>query len=256
MHLRRGPFDIESVPVADLSPPQHNEIWTLAERFTDTTRDAFEASVAEKKIFVLIRRRTDGVLVGMGGIDFYQVEFRGERRQVLYSGNLLFEEGVRGFSLVQEIGFLYYLRLKARHPVTKTYLFYDTFSYKSYLMLPRNFAEFWPRYDRETPEDVLAFLDVLGSSRYGQRWDRQRGLCVSGGRRLREGVATIHESMLADPHIRYFQSRNPGYDRGDMLAVIIPLDVANWLSVARNAWRRRGRRGAGRPSVDPNGVPS
>ncbi len=242
MRFTRGRFRIEAIAVPRLTRSQRDEIWSLAERFTDTTQETFDTSIDEKKVFVLIRDRTNGALVGIGGIDFYPVEFRGERRQVLYSGNLIFEEGVRGFSLVQEIGFLYYLRLKLLHPFSPTYLFYDTFSYKTYLMLPRNFGEYWPRYDRETPEDVLAFLDVLGRARYGSRWDADRGICVGASRRLREGVATIDSTMLSDPHIRYYQSRNPEYHRGDMLAVLIPLNASNWLSVATNAWRRARRR--------------
>jgi hypothetical protein len=241
-----SPFEVTQQPVGALQPGDWDELWGFAERFTDTTREVFEASVREKKVFVFIRERATRRLVGIGGIDLYAVEWQGERRWVIYAGNTVFEEGVRGFSIVQQVGFQTYLKARLRHPLEQVFLFFDTYSFKSYLMLPRNFAEYWPRHDQATPPHVLAFQDHLGRLRYGDRWDAARGLCTRGNRKLKPWVARITEDERQDPHIAYYAARNPGYAEGDMLAVLVPLHARNWVQALRSVARRARRRPAAR----------
>ena len=140
---------------------------------------------------------------------------------------------------MRRIGLRSFLHARVRHPRRPIYLFYDPYSYKSYLMLPRNFAEFWPRRDRPLPTGVAAFMDDLGRRRYGERWDAERRLCRRGDRKLKPGVATASaDDLAADPDIRFYVASNPGYVEGDMLAVLVRLHAANWLAVLRNAFRR------------------
>jgi hypothetical protein len=73
-------FQVTTQPVPGLTPLQREELWQFAERFTDTTREVFEASVREKKFFVFIRERAAQRLVAIGGIDVYPAAWRGERR--------------------------------------------------------------------------------------------------------------------------------------------------------------------------------
>lgn len=219
--------------VSGLDETEWGELWRFAEAYTVGSETAFRASLRSKKFVVRLRRA--GKLVGCGGVDVYPVEHEGQRILVLYSGNLIFEPNLRGQSLVQREGFRVYLETRLRHPRTPIWLFYDTFSYKSYLMLPNNFRTFWPRHDRPTPPAIAALLDRLGQHRYGEDWNAARGLCRRGERRLKEGVASVDPAMLSHPHIRYFVERNPGYAEGDMLAVLVPLTAGNWLSVLGRA---------------------
>lgn len=236
---------IERLPVAALSRAHWDEAWAFAERFTDTRRETFEASMREKTEAFFLRDAQSRRLVGMGSVDVYTVEHAGERRIVIYAGNTMFEPEVRGASLVRRIGLRCFLRARLRHPLRPVYLFFDTYSYKSYLMLPRNFDEFWPRRDRPMPADIAAFVDELGRRRYGERWDAERRLCRPAGRKLKSWVATASERDLADPDIRFYVASNPGYTEGDMLAVLVPLHLRNWLEVLRNALRRlRGAQSA------------
>lgn len=243
--------------VADLSPSLWDEVWEFASRFNEGSRQAFEASLRAKRFLVTLRERPSKRLIGIGAIDVYP--FDGPRADahgrpgrciVIYTGNLAFEPGLRGFSLVQRIGFKCYLEARLRHPLTPVWLFYDTFSYKSYLMLANNFGTYWPRFDRETPPDVLDFIDRLGQHRYAAGWDVTRGLCRGGERRLRSGVADVTPDLLDNPFIRYFAARNPGYANGDMLAVVAPLNVSNWQAVWRRFWQRKKRNASPDLKVD------
>lgn len=231
---------IQRRPVAQLSPSEWDTLWRFAQDYTEGSEEAFRRSLQSKRYVVLIEK--DARLAGLGAVDIYPISHQGSTIYIIYSGNLLFAPGLRGQSIVQREGFRAYLETKLRHPLSQVWLFYDTFSYKTYLMLPNNFEEYWPRYDRPTPPDILDLLDRLGAHRYGPDWDPERGICRRGQRRLKEGVASISPELRAEnPHVRFFYERNPGYDQGDMLAVLIPLGARNWLQVLRRALQRARR---------------
>ncbi len=233
--------------VESLTADLWTEVWELAERYTEGTREVFEASVRAKKYLVSLRDGGSGRLVGICTVDVYpfdgpMTQGRSRRCIIIYTGNVIFEPGLRGFSMVQRIGFQCYLEARVRQPLTPVWLFYDTFSYKSYLMLANNFGTFWPRFDKPQPPEVDELFDRLGRHRYGAGWDVERGLCRGGERRLKQGVADVTEDLLTNPHVRYFAERNPGYAKGDMLAVLAPLSASNWWAVLRRAVQRRRRK--------------
>jgi len=240
-------LNVERHTVATMSATVWDDAWALATRYNAGTRAAFEASVRAKKYLVTIRDAAP-TLIGMGTIDVYPFEQvpavankKPQRCIIIYTGNMVFEPSVRGSSLIQRVGFRCYLEARLRHPLTPIWLFYDTFSFKSYLMLVNNFSACWPRHDLPTSPAIVDFINRLGQHRYGAGWDAPRGIAMRGERRLREGVADITPDLLENPHVRYFQERNPGYSDGDMLAVLAPLRASNWLAVLKRARLRKQR---------------
>ncbi|HEY6124422.1 MAG TPA: hypothetical protein VIV63_07205, partial [Steroidobacteraceae bacterium] len=121
---------------------------------------------------------------------------------------------------------------------------FDTFSYKSYLLLPRNFREFWPRHDVPTPEPRAALINQLATETYGQDWNPERGVVVrSGQKRMRATAAPLVLGPGADPALEFFSRANPGHADGDMLVCLCPLTLSNWISVGRKALERLHRPG-------------
>lgn len=239
----QGALDIATVPVARLSSPEWDEVWALAQEFMDTTREVFEGSLRSKDACVLIRDRVTRALLGIGGIAVHEARHEGRAQRLIFVGNTFFRDGLRGQSLIQRLGFETFLRTRLKHPLDDIWLCFDTYSYKSYLMLPRNFVTFWPRRDQPTPSWVQELLESFARVHYGGAWDPERGI-VRGDprRRLREGVASVDEALLTDPDIRFFVEKNPGYARGDQLPVLVPLNASNWMAVAGNAVRRARQR--------------
>ncbi|HEX5126843.1 MAG TPA: hypothetical protein VFW00_08885, partial [Rhodocyclaceae bacterium] len=90
-------------------------------------------------------------LVGMASVDVFPMEFEGRKLAVIYTSHVLLHEAYRGHNLIQRVGFRSFLETRLRYPLRPIYWFFDTFSYKSYLLLPRNFRDYWPRFDRPTP---------------------------------------------------------------------------------------------------------
>jgi hypothetical protein len=226
----------------DLTPGDWDDIWTLTDEFYDVERAYAEAELRKRERIALFRM--NGALLGMASITIYAEDFRGRRVIVINTSHVLIRENWRGRNLIQKLGFRTFLGARLRHPFRPIYWFFDTFSYKSYLLLPRNFRRFWPRHDEPTPEPRAALIDQLATRVYGPAWRPARGIAVRSGRkRLRATTAPLALTADSSPNLRFFAAANPGHAEGDMLICLCPLTLGNWLSVARRALARRGRAG-------------
>src|SRR5688572_26948916 len=223
-----------------LSALDWDEIWALTAEFFDVERDYAEAELRRRQNIALFRM--NGVLLGMACISVYPAKFRGRRLAVINTTHVLIRENWRGRNLLQKLGFETFLKTRLRYPLRPIYWFFDTFSYKSYLLLPRNFRWFWPRHDEPTPEPHRALMDQLATDLYGPAWRPARGIAVRSGRkRMRATAAPLVLTPDSSPDLQFFATANPGHAEGDMLVCLCPLSLGNWISVARSALARRER---------------
>jgi hypothetical protein len=223
-----------------LSAGQWDEIWVLTTEFYDVEREYAEAELRRRQTIAMFRM--NDALLGMAAIDTHPGEFRGRKIVVIATAHVLIRENWRGRNLVQKLGLRSFLAARLRYPMRPIYWFFDTFSYKSYLLLPRNFRTFWPRYDEPTPETQAALIDKLATETYGPAWRPARGVAVrSGQKRMRSTAAPLILGPGTDPNLEFFARANPGHAEGDMLVCLCPLTASNWLSLARKALQRLRR---------------
>ena len=224
----------------DLTPRDWDDIWTLTNEFYDVERDYAEAELRRRERVALFRM--NGALLGMASIAVWTATFRDRRVEVINTSHVLIRENWRGRNLLQKLGFRTFLETRLRHPLRPIYWFFDTFSYKSYLLLPRNFSQFWPRHDEPTPQFAGALIDQLATELYGPAWRPAYGIAVrSGQKRLRPVAAPLVLTPDSNADLQFFAAANPGHAEGDVLICLCPLTLANWLSVARRALARRER---------------
>ena len=226
-----------------ITPSEWDDIWALTSEFFDVERDYAEAELRKRQSIAMFRM--NGALLGMAAIDIYPASFRGRAIVVISTSHVLIRENWRGRNLVQRLGFRSFLAARLKYPLRPAYWFFDTFSYKSYLLLPRNFARYWPRHDQPTPEAEAALIDQLAAAAYGPAWRPERGIVMrSGQKRLRASAAPVPEAGDGGPDVAFFARANPGHAEGDMLVCLCPLTARNWLSLASRALLRRRRRRA------------
>jgi hypothetical protein len=233
MKYHTGKLTVETFALASFTRDQWDEIWRFSSQYIEATRDAYEASIRQKSEIVLIRERD--VLVGLGAVDLYSLSHEGTPSWIIFVGNTIFAEGYRGHNIVEKTGFLYFLWLRLRHPTHRIYLAYGTFSYKTFLMLSRNFVEYWPHPTQETPEREATLIDHLARRYYGDAWEPARQVMrASAVYNLKGWVAAIDESRKKDPHIQFFLQKNPNYQQGESVFCLVPLHASNWFSVFRS----------------------
>ena len=185
-----------------------DDIWVLTSEFYDVEREYSESELRRRQSIAMFRM--GDALLGMAAIDTYRTTFRGRAIVVLHTSHLLIREHWRGRNLVQKLGARTFLAARLRYPLRPIYWFYDALSYKSYLLLPRNFRTFWPRYDAPTPEPQAALIDQLATQAYGPAWRPARGVVVrSGQRRLRSTTAPLILDSDSKPELDLFRPRQP-----------------------------------------------
>ena len=236
------------VPTTSLTSADWDDLWLLADAFFETDRGWAQDSARRHAQTALVRTVPDGRLVGSASISSHHVMIGGRMVTAIYTSQVLLRPEARGRNVLQKIGFRCFLAERLRHPFRRIYWFFDTFGWKSYLLLPRNFREYWPRHDGPTPTRELALIDRLASRIYGSDWRPAQGIVVRSGRkRLRPATAPL-EAARPSPDVDFFIRANPGHAEGDMLVCLCPLSTANWFNagvraVARgySRWRRSRR---------------
>jgi hypothetical protein len=232
---------IEVVPTGDTSIPW-DEIWSFMQRFYVTERSYVEALIRHHGSIALYRAPDDGRLVGLTALDVYPTVFEGRRIAVIFTSHVMLDQAFRGHNLLQRLGWRTFLATRRRFPLLPIYWFFDSFSYLSYLLLPRNFREFWPRHDRPVPAWEHGLMNHLALEMYGDAWQAPLGVVRrSGHKRLRPEVIPPAEHFGNDPNIEFYLLANPGHAEGDMLVCLVPLTLANLATLGARAWKRSRR---------------
>jgi hypothetical protein len=241
---RSHAVEIEVAMTRRIAPDTWDEIWRLTSRFYECERSYIEDALGRRQQIALVRDRSSRALVGMASIDTIATSFRGRMLTALYTSHVLLLEEFRGLNLIQRVGFRSFVAARARNPLRPIYWFFDTFSYKSYLLLPKNFREFWPRFDQPTPASVAALIDHLARQVYGADWQPSVGrVAASGKKRLREDAAPLTAAVARMPEVEFFARANPQHGAGEMLVCLCPLSAKNWWSAATRALGRAFARG-------------
>ncbi len=219
-----------------------DEIWDLIQRFYEADRGYVEELIRHHGWIALFRAADDGRLVGMSALDVYPVTFEGRKVAIIFTSHVMLDPAFRGHNLLQRLGWRTFLRTRMRYPFHTIYWFFDAPSYKSYLLLPRNFRDFWPRRERATPPWEQGLMNHLAIQMYRDDWMPETGIVRrTGHRRLRSDAAPMQADFDRDPDLAFYASRNPGHAEGDMLVCLCPLTLTNLATLGLRA-RKRARR--------------
>jgi len=177
----------------------------------------------EEKTHVLILNNARGEIVGFTTMRLYESTHRGESISVLFSGDTIVAPEVRRSALLSSswIGAVESLRATCP-PGRPFYWFLICSGFRTYRFLPLFFSEFHPRHSEPTPEYVQDLMHQLAMDRYGNDYDPSTGVVHMSGRRtpLREGIGEIPDSRRRNPHVAFFEARNPGHMKGEELVCL------------------------------------
>ncbi len=211
-------------------------MFELMKRHYDNVNwDAFQTDLEEKQWVIRLIDDKTGELSGFSTQMLFPVQVAGREVLAVYSGDTIVDRDKWGTMALGLAALRLAFSLIDEHPGRELYWFLISKGYKTYRFLPVYFHEFFPRYDRDTPQWATGIIDACGRQKFSQSYDPATGLVVapSDGCRLREGVATVTAERLNDPHVQFFLRRNPGHAAGNELCCIAPLTRENFASTAR-----------------------
>ena len=225
--------EINSVllPRREVSGEQTDEMYQLlARHFEGVTRQQFTRDLAAKNWIVLIRREER--LVGFSTLLVYESLFDGEAVSVVYSGDTIMAREAWGTMALARAWIAAVNQLRESYPRGKYYWLLLTSGFRTYRFLPVFWREFYPRFDAIPPRGTESLTDHLAQGRFGQQY--QRGIVrFAQPQRLRGELADIPAGRLADPHVAFFLSKNPGYRNGDELVCLTELITENLTAAGR-----------------------
>lgn len=218
-------------------------MWALYRHYYDR--------VDEQRFFDDLDAKDDVVLVrdGLGGVQgfttlaSYRHVVDGASYPIVFSGDTVIATPYQGQSALQRAFVRYVMAavVRAREPV---YWFLISKGYKTYLLMSRNFLEYWPRHDHPTPPHARALIGSLARARFGDAFVEGSGIVRFDppGPRLEDGAAPLDPREAHRPDIQFFQMHNPGWVNGDELCCVGKVDLAMGLNYLRRLATRALRR--------------
>jgi hypothetical protein len=214
-------LESETLPVSKLTEPLIGEMLRLMQtHYEGVTAEQFHTDLRGKQWVILLR--TEGRLCGFSTQVLFTHHVLGQSVQILFSGDTIIEKNCWGsFTLPLAWGRLM-LHIIDENPEQQLYWLLTSKGYKTYRFLPVFFREFFPAPSRPIPPFELALLQSAARRIVGNRFDSDLGIrhASPDAQRLRPGVADLEPRRLRDPHIAFFQQKNPGHVRGDELVCL------------------------------------
>ena len=255
---RVGRLVAVTVPVAALDAATRGAMWRLyAEHYERVDERVFFRDLAAKDHAIVVRDAGDQSVQGFTTIAVRPHRAGARRFTIVFSGDTIIAPAYQGQSALQRAFVRYVIATTLRARGTEVYWFLISKGWKTYLLLSRNFLEYWPRCDRPTPMAMRSLIAALARERFGDAFVDERAAATPDpgygkirweppGARLRPGVAPVSAEAFDAPDVRFFLAANPGHGEGDELCCVGRVDLAMGLNYARRLGLRTVRRALGR----------
>ncbi len=204
----------------------------LCDHFDGVTFEHFRADIAEKNWIILLERSDR--LVGFSTLLAYETCADGQPYSVVYSGDTIVSPEAWNSSTLSRAWIESVARLRTLYPRGPYLWLLITSGFRTYRFLPVFWRDFFPRFDRDTPEHWKQLTDRFANERFGQEYDPAAGVVrFENPQRLHGSLAEIPIGRRTDPHVAFFASRNPGHLMGDELVCITELSPGNLTHAGR-----------------------
>jgi hypothetical protein len=211
----------------ELSPSLADEMFQLlTTHFDGVTRTQFESDLAEKNRVILLFR--DASLVGFSTLLAYTTTFEGSPLNVIYSGDTIVSPTAWGTTALPRAWVAAVNELRADLPEHRCYWLLLTSGFRTYRFLPVFWREFFPRHDCRTPAHIAALLEHLAIERFGKQFDPDTGIVrFPQPQKLNHQLQCADEGRSQNPHIAFFNKRNPDSVHGNELVCLTEICEAN-----------------------------
>jgi len=201
--------------------------------FDNVSFERFQADLQEKESAILLRDPIYNEIQGFSTLMLMNEKVEGCNVTAIFSGDTIIEKEYWGDCELARIWLELIFSLKAQNNYEKFYWFLISMGYKTYRFLPVYFKNFFPCYDKKTPDFEQKILDTLAMRKFKAQYYKETGLISFSEprERLKSGVADVDQKRLKNKHLQYFISKNPNYLNGDELACIAELSEENFKPV-------------------------
>jgi len=231
----------ELLPRAALGGDDVADMYRLfTTHFERVSEDRFRVDL-ERKDWV-IRVRDGKTLLGFTSLQFLRVRAAAADLEVLYSGDTIMKPEARSTTLLARTWIDSVRRISELHAAAEMHWLLLVSGFRTYRLLPVFWREFFPNCMQATPAGVRDTVATLAGALFGAGYDAHAGVVrFDSPQPLRPELSRIPESRLADPHVRFFASANPGHANGDELVCWTRLTQDNLTAAGTRMWHATER---------------
>lgn len=225
--LKTGKLKVKLVNISELEKHTLESMWAIFCRYyTDVNKERFLTDLKNKDSVFLLHDRQQGKLQGFSTIKVFKNQIADKPYVAIYSGDTIINHQYWGQTALQRGFFNFIIKTKLMNLNTDVYWFLISKGYKTYLLLSRNFPNYWPCHNKDTPNFESNVLDQLATDLFSDSWKPEKGILSfdSPMGKLKAGVAPIDQSMLANEDISFFLDKNSGHAKGDELCCLGKVD--------------------------------
>ncbi|MEH1948286.1 MAG: hypothetical protein V7K77_15245 [Nostoc sp.] len=227
------------IPVENLQSSDRTAMYALLQNhFQGITWDGFQIDLERKNWVLLLRDETSNALKGFSTLMLCQKTFLGEKISVVYSGDTIVDPSAWSSTTLPRSWIAAINFLHQHYAENKLYWLLICSGFRTYRFLPTFWQDFYPRYDVTTPTDVKHLMGNLAQEYYGSLYQEASGIVrFPHPQILREGLIEIPSGRQTNPHIQFFEEKNPDYRLGDELVCLTEINYDNLTRSGQRMWK-------------------
>ena len=215
--------------IDELTPDERETMYVIMQNHYDNIRrDVFFGDLDEKDGTLLVYDDT-GIIQGFSTFLFMETSHLDEKITILFSGDTIVSRKYWG-NLSQLKIFVKLLEHALSKYRTRIFWLLITKGYRTYLILPLFFKNYYPNYKSPTPEYEKALIEKVAFHRYGKQTIAHGDITRLATNKdfLKKEFVEIPEKRLNDPDVRFFLDKNPSYKTGEELVCIAEISRNNF----------------------------
>ncbi len=216
------------INVEDLSKEQKDSMFFLMYNFySNTKRETFDDDLQEKDWVLMLFEKHTQLIVGFSTQMLFSYYFNNKEIKVLFSGDTIIHRdywGSMGLSLI--FGELM-IRLINKYENHELYWLLISKGVRTYKYLPAFFIEFFPVFNKKTPDDIKQLMTLLGKKKFPKLYDTKTGIVRA--KKNAQFLKTDYQPKREPrkKHEIFFYKSNPNFISGDELLCITRLSINN-----------------------------
>ena len=213
------------------------EMWVLYSHYYEVDQRSFFKKLEKNDYYALYTCGDN--LIGFTGFRYKRINTPFGVYQTLYIGQSVMKEEFRGRSLMPRTCLKIFINHFLRYPFRPLYVWCDALTFKPYLLFANSMKEFYPTFKSKTPLKMKYLIHNLGKHFYDEYYLSEKGVVRKLQKSVIDSSADITEKDLKNPHIAYYEKRNPGHIHGNGLLVIAPVSFKNLWFLFKKCIRKK-----------------
>ncbi len=220
--------------VTELSNDEKLRMLELLNKYFDNVDEYLFFKDLSEKQWVILFVNPVKEIQGFSTQTLITAKVEGVEIKALFSGDTIIDKDYWGSRELPRIFGRLVMSLIEKYKGIRLYWFYISKGYMTYMLMPRYFHEFYPKFDLEISSFNRKVLDALAFERFGTGYDSSRGIVkIQSNYYLKKGIGFITNDLLNELNIKYFKEKNPNYFLGEELACLVELKEHNMKQIFR-----------------------